>query len=345
MNKNKNTHDKSTTVGIIIIGRNEGENLRRALFSLPDNPAFVTLYVDSGSTDGSVEFAESMGINVHKLDPSRPFSAARARYEGVDLLLTEAPNIDYIQFMDGDCELFEEWIDNASEHLDNNCDVAIVCGHLREREPERSIFNWLSSRDWNTPLGEIDSCGGIFMIRRSVYQATGGFDATLITREEKDLCDRIRQFGHAIVRIDKPMVIHDAGLHRFGQWWQRAVWGGYGDALQIGTQRKGSLSNEHVQRIRRYLTWPIAVPAVAIFGLFGMFWSLWMGLLPLLCLVAYGLLFSKIIYSRLKIGDGVRDAVVYSFFKVLRKFASGYGFIYYFINNGRHSKRPDPHSI
>ncbi len=62
-------------VGVIVIGRNEGERLKRCLNSLRhDCPVMV--YVDSGSTDGSVEFAESIGVKVVRLDLSTPFTMA-----------------------------------------------------------------------------------------------------------------------------------------------------------------------------------------------------------------------------------------------------------------------------
>jgi glycosyltransferase involved in cell wall biosynthesis len=66
-------------VGVVIIGRNEGERLRRCLHSvLAESPALV-VYVDSGSTDSSVELSRSLGVEVVELDMLVPFSAARAR--------------------------------------------------------------------------------------------------------------------------------------------------------------------------------------------------------------------------------------------------------------------------
>jgi len=182
------------------------------------------------------------------------------------------------------------------------------------------------------------------MIRRQVYAALGGFNGKLLTREEKDLCDRIREAGHAIVRLDVLMARHNAGLLRFGQWWQRAVWGGYGDALLIATQKK-DIGREQLHRIRRYLTWPIAVPLCAIVGVTGMWWSAWWALVTITCFIAYGLLFARIASGRLRKGNSIYEAMVYAFFLILRKFASGYGFVSYLFRRGKHSKRPDPHAI
>src|ERR1700744_855397 len=69
------------SVGVVLIGRNEGERLRRALESLAKR-AEQLVYVDSGSTDDSVALARSFGATVVELDLRRPFTAARARNEG-----------------------------------------------------------------------------------------------------------------------------------------------------------------------------------------------------------------------------------------------------------------------
>ena len=46
--------------GLVAIGRNEGERLKRCLRSVPAGVPVV--YVDSGSTDGSVDFAQQLGV-------------------------------------------------------------------------------------------------------------------------------------------------------------------------------------------------------------------------------------------------------------------------------------------
>ncbi len=64
--------------GVIAIGRNEGKRLVDCLTSVRSATASI-VYVDSGSTDGSVAAAEKLGARVVKLDLAQPFTAARAR--------------------------------------------------------------------------------------------------------------------------------------------------------------------------------------------------------------------------------------------------------------------------
>src|SRR5438046_7765953 len=52
-------------IGIVVIGRNEGERLRRCLRSLP--AAAQRIYVDSESADGSATWARSQGVAVVEL--------------------------------------------------------------------------------------------------------------------------------------------------------------------------------------------------------------------------------------------------------------------------------------
>ena len=101
-------------VGVVAIGRNEGERLRRCLESLMPGSAPV-VYVDSGSDDGSPARALALGATVVALDMTRPFTAARARNEGFERLLLIAPDVEFVQFVDGDCEVVQGWLAAAGE--------------------------------------------------------------------------------------------------------------------------------------------------------------------------------------------------------------------------------------
>src|SRR5262245_37640182 len=133
--------------GVVVIGRNEGERSRQCLMSLPETGAIV--YVDSGSNDGSVELARGLGVEVIELDIRVPFTAARARNVGFRRLRQISPDIEYVQFLDGDCTLIAGWLEDACVLLNQHPDVAAVCGRRCERYPGRSIYNWLCDREWD----------------------------------------------------------------------------------------------------------------------------------------------------------------------------------------------------
>jgi GT2 family glycosyltransferase len=214
--------------GVVVIGRNEGERLRKCLESVTCAAGRV-VYVDSGSTDASVPMARSMGAEVVELDMSTPFCAARARNAGYQRLVESHPQLSYVQFIDGDCEIVGDWLSFAVESLLSRPDHAIVAGWLREKSPETSIYNRLGDLEWNfTGAGAVDSVGGIFMIRREAFDGVGGFDSTVAAGEEPELCQRLIRAGWRLVKLDRDMALHDLAMTRIGQWWRRMVRNGYG---------------------------------------------------------------------------------------------------------------------
>ncbi|GAB4327338.1 MAG: hypothetical protein OHK0047_13160 [Leptolyngbyaceae cyanobacterium] len=249
-------------LGIVAIGRNEGDRLQQCLQSVVGRAAQV-LYVDSGSTDGSVELARSLGVNVVELDLSIPFTAARARNAGLTRLLEIAPDLDYVQFVDGDCEVVEGWLEQAQKVLNTQPDVVVVCGRRRERYPEASIYNRLCDLEWNTPIGEAKACGGDAMMRISALQSVGGYNPHLIAGEEPELCVRLRQNGGKILRIDAEMTLHDAQMTRFGQWWKRSVRAGY--AYAEGAWLHGAPPECHwVKESRSIRLWGLIIPVLLL---------------------------------------------------------------------------------
>ena len=117
----------SPIAGVVVIGRNEGERLRRCLASLGRSDSAV-VYVDSASTDSSIQDARDRGVHGVELDDSVPLSAARARNEGASALIELQPNCEYVCFIDGDCELASGWIEEATEFLSSHLKVAAVAG-------------------------------------------------------------------------------------------------------------------------------------------------------------------------------------------------------------------------
>lgn len=251
-------------VGVVAIGRNEGERLRRCLAAVRRCTA-KAVYVDSGSSDDSVALARSLGVEVVELDTAIPFTAARARNAGFRRLLEIAPDIRYVQFVDGDCELLPEWLPGALAFLQARPSVALVSGRRRERYPERSIYNRLCDFDWDIAVGETQVCGGDFLVRRRVFESVGGFRERLIAGEEPELCVRIRQAGWRLWRLETRMSLHDAAMTRFSQWWRRALRGGY--AYCEGAHMHGDSATRHfVRQYRRILLWGLAVPAAILFA-------------------------------------------------------------------------------
>ena len=253
----------AASVAAVAIGRNEGMRLVRCLASLQGRVGRI-VYVDSDSTDSSVAAARSAGAEVVTLDMERPFTAARARNAGL-ARLNEGGVPEFVQFLDGDCELQPGWIETALAFLAANPDVAVACGRRRERHPEASVYNRLIDREWDTAVGEARACGGDALMRVAALEAVGGFDPSLIAGEEPELCVRLRKAGWRIWRLDAEMTLHDAGMTRLGQWWKRAARAGH--AYAEGAALHGRAPERHgVAGTRRALLWGAALPAAALLG-------------------------------------------------------------------------------
>ena len=247
-------------VNAVVIGRNEGARLVAGLAALRGRVRRV-IYVDSGSTDGSVATARAAGATVVSLDLAQPFTAARARNAGLRALAADPP--EFVQFLDGDTELRDGWIARAVAFLDENLRAAVVCGRRRERHPEASLWNRLIDAEWDTPVGEARACGGDALMRFDAVASVGGFREDLIAGEEPELCLRLRGRGWTIWRIDAEMTWHDANMTRFGQWWRRTERAGH--AFAEGADRFSTREAPHWRReTRRALAWGVGVPGAAL---------------------------------------------------------------------------------
>lgn len=250
-------------VGVVVIGRNEGERLRACLQSI-DRPATV-VYADSASTDDSVAIARGLGVEVVELAGGEiPLTAARGRNAGARKALAIDPDLEFIQFIDGDCILDDTWVPHAVRFLAEHPLAAVVCGRRRERDPQFSIYNAMCDREWDTPIGQADACGGDALMRVSAFQAIGGFADDQVAHEEPEMCGRLRAAGWQVHRIDRPMTIHDAAISTVRQFYRRSHRAGLGMTQCL--LRGGDSRDAHGGKIvARAMFWAVALP-IAILG-------------------------------------------------------------------------------
>lgn len=313
--------DIASQVGVVVIGRNEGERLIQCIRSALTATRWV-VYVDSGSTDHSVAAAKALGAEVVPLDMGKPFTAARARNAGASKLLSLHP-VDYIQFIDGDCELVADWISSASHYLEQHPQVAVVCGRRRERYPNTSIYNLLCDIEWNTPIGEALACGGDAMFRAEAFQNVAGFNDTLIAGEEPELCARLRAESWHIIRLDHEMTWHDAAILQLAQWWKRSKRAGHAFA-QISEIHDGFWQKER----RSAQVWAAWIPLILLLlsALHPWLFGLWL-LYPIQVL--------RIALKEKNISHKFKVRLQYAFFVTMAKLPELIGQIVYYSNKVR----------
>lgn len=270
------------TLSVVIIGRNEGERLERCILTAQAIEGWAPseiLYVDSGSTDGSLGLAARLGATVLPLPPGA-FTAARARNLGWRTSVGEL-----ILFLDGDTLLDANFPVAALAELQKSPTNAAAWGHRREVCPCISIYVRVLDLDWIYPPGESLSFGGDVLVRREALEAVNGFDETLIAGEEPEMCRRMRGLGWRIQHIDVPMTLHDLAVTRFSQYWRRSQRTGYAFAAVSARFRATSdpyWSKEASRNRQRGLFWllsPILALAASLALLSPWPFTLWLLLL------------------------------------------------------------------
>lgn len=307
--------EPSTKLGVVVIGRNEAPHLPDCFASIGSYP---TVYVDSGSSDDSVEQARRAGVEVHELDPSRPFSAARARNEGIERLLSSYPDLSLVQVVDGDCSLASNWLPAAQEALGKNQEWGAVYGELRERYPERSIYNKLCALEWKAPAGESSHFAGLVTLRIDAWRKAGGYNPSVVAGEDSEFSLRLRDQGYRIHKLETFMGSHDADLLRFSEWWTRAVRSGRAIAQRAQLQGTGP-HRDCVKERRSAWVWGLGIPSLALLL------SPWiLALYPVLAWRTYR-------YRRAMFNDAPADAALYAASCVVAKPAQLWGMLRYYL--------------
>jgi GT2 family glycosyltransferase len=306
------------SIGIVVIGRNEGVRLRRCLAVFaPLRLPFV--YVDSGSVDDSVSVARALGGDVLELDLSTPFTAARARNAGFRRLLATHPDLSYVQFVDGDCEFDSGWIEVAARFLKEHPDFAAVCGRLTERHPDATIYNKLIDIEWARPPGVTEAFAGNVAMRVDAFQEAGGFNDQVIAAEDDEFAVRLRAADWKLMRLAVPMAVHDAEMKRFSQWWRRSVRAGHAFA------EVNRIHPTHFRgQPRKIILWSVVIPLVAFAA-----YAFAGPLAAMAVLMLYPASLVKCTVNSLKAGRDLATSLAYAFFLVIGKFPQFIGLLKY----------------
>ncbi|HEX6240947.1 MAG TPA: glycosyltransferase [Polyangiales bacterium] len=304
--------------GIVVIARNEGERFRRCLASLQGAAKHI-VYADSGSSDGSAEHARAEGAEVVVIEP--PYNQPRGRNAGLRRLLELDPELRYVFFLDGDCQLVPGFLQAAHAALEKDAGAAAACGRRLELHPDASVYNKLVHMEWNTKVGEGDF-GGDVLIRAEVVRALGGYRENMPAGEDMELSYRVRAAGHRVLRLPLDMTTHDVALARFGSWWKRHGRGGqaFAHAMLLNW---GSPERYGFRTCASILAHGAALPAACI-----ALAPPTLGASLAVYLADSARLAARVRRTRMREhGDNARDASVYGAFVALGKVAEAQGVV------------------
>jgi GT2 family glycosyltransferase len=199
--------------------------------ALPE-PERDIVVVDNGSSDDTLVRVRRYPVRVIErrggfVSASRNAGAQAARH-------------DLVAFIDSDCVVEDGWREALTAALAGP-DVGIV-GHRHVLRPEAT---WVE-RAWDAahrkpmtdPQADVVYVpAGNFAARRDVFLDVGGFDETLETGEDPDLCARVAQRGLRIVEVRAMRVAHLGEPRTLGAVFRRERWHGRGARLRYGDGR------------------------------------------------------------------------------------------------------------
>ena len=182
------------------------------------------IYVDSGSTDRTLEIASKYPVRIVQLKSDEP-NAALACNEGIKISKGMLVHI-----LPADSAIDPKWLRNSLPYMDIK-EVACVTGRRKELFPEASIYNKLVNMSWqNAPSGYVDVPGAGGLFKKAVLEEIGFYNGNLKAAEEVDIGYRIIRRGYKIINISSTMIYHDADILTLFEYLKRAMRNGYGTA-------------------------------------------------------------------------------------------------------------------
>lgn len=199
-----------TELSYVIIGKNAQSSIARLLDSVlantPSRLSAEIIYVDSASTDSTIEIVTQYPVTIVQLSVDQPLCASAGRYVGCQYATGSL-----ICFLDSDMELLDGWLERALIELETNPQVAVVAGVVLDSDsalPAECVPPVDYSLYSNPQVKDVRHVGGAALCRRSILTLVGSWNPFIISDEEPELCLRIRRAGYRVTRLEYPMVRH-----------------------------------------------------------------------------------------------------------------------------------------
>jgi glycosyltransferase involved in cell wall biosynthesis len=214
------------SISIIIPALNEEKMIGRCLESLARltfaRDRFEVLVVDNGSRDRTLDIVESFKNRLNL----KVLQQEGVRISALRNLGARAAAGEILAFLDADCLAPVDWIDRIFA-LTPPDGAGVLGAHYLL--PEDS--SWVG-RTWHRyqeapKSGEVSHVpAGDLVMRREEFLKLGGFDETIQTNEDYELCERARKAGMHVCAFPQIGVIHLGTAQSLRVFFRKQAWHG-----------------------------------------------------------------------------------------------------------------------
>jgi len=207
-------------VTAIIVNWNDKDVIVECIQSILDqNRNKIDIIIsDNGSKDDSVEFIRKRFPSIKIIENGKNLGFGSAINRGLGLAKG-----DYLLFLNSDLKLHSKCVGELAKVLESDSNVGGTIPKILHIDQQNTINslgvlinytgiaypNLLGQKDPGYQEPFESACGGIFMLKREVYETVGGFDEDLfLYHEDHDLSWRIRLAGWHLKVIPQAIMYH-----------------------------------------------------------------------------------------------------------------------------------------
>lgn len=234
----------SLSISFVIPAYNEQQFIAQSLGAIrecceAEGLIVEVIVVDNGSVDGTSEIANQAGARV--------ITTARTTVSRARNLGAAETSSELVAFLDADVLVTARWAGAARRLLASDYPPRLLTGFQVVTRPEGS---WIEEA-WFKHLRDNHVNAGNLLMTRAAFAAVNGFDESLKTGEDYDICKRAVQAGVTYAPDREFEAIHLGFPRSLRGFVRREIWHGEGD----------------FKSLRHFLASPVAILGVGYIAL------------------------------------------------------------------------------
>lgn len=216
----------TSLVSVLIPARNEEKFIGRCIASVRATgwtaERLEILVIDHQSTDDTAAVARKAGAQVISADRKKKIGAVR------NVGLTKAKG-DFVAFVDADCTVPRTWLSSAISILVSDPRVGAVGGGSALAPAdgtwvERCLASTRRTPSTRAAATTLATCS--IVSRRELFSELGNFNEDVISGEDDDISNRIRERGLILIATSDCRVVHHGFARTLPQVIRKEIWHG-----------------------------------------------------------------------------------------------------------------------